>query len=571
MTSDWGYSEEGLKHYTACRTIGPIVVDGRLDEASWQHAVRSPRFEDLEEPGRPGLFDTRAAVLWDDDYLFVGFWVEDPDVRATYTERDSMICEENDVEVFIAGEDSYYEFELNPLGTIMERFYVWQNAYVEAGFGAFPEFDLQGTDLVDTLGGIKTGHAHPRGRRWAFRQWDMPGMKWAVHVDGTINDPTDRDRGWTAEIAFPWKGLKHLADGRSLPAREGDIWRMDFSRFQWIDEGGFRTCPGWAWNSHGIYDSHIPDRFSVIHFSEKAVGEDESRSTSGEPQATSDEPVNRAEQVGVIGSAHPAAATRTGRAGQAARYRCRRTRGDLVVDGDLGEESWARAERSPLFSDHTGARALFDTTAAMTWDDEGLYIGCWLEDRDIQATQEESTHEVREDSHVGVLITGPGAYYDLAVNPLGATSEMCYIWKEAHRDDDRFHAPEFDLAVHQPEVLGGHTRTDIRAMRWAFSDWRMPGLRTGVKVDGEPGTRDRVDRGWTVELALPWAGLKWLAAGQNAVPAPGDVWRIGLLRRQVIDQRGHRWQATWTWQPLVLVDGRMPETHLELELVSSGA
>ncbi len=621
MISDWGYSEEGLKHYTACRTIGPIEVDGQLDEASWQHAVRSPRFEDLEEPGRPGLFDTKAAVLWDDDYLYVGFWVEDPDVRATYTVRDSMICEENDVEVFIAGKDSYYEFELNPLGTIMERFYVWQNAYVEAGFGAHPEFDLQGTDLVDTLGGIKTGHAHPRGRRWAFREWDMPGLKWAVHVDGTINDPTDRDRGWTAEIAFPWQGLKHLADGRSLPAREGDVWRMDFSRFQWIDEGGFRTCPGWAWNSHGIYDSHIPDRFSVIHFSEKAVGESEPegtsgkpRATSGEPQATSDDPVNRVAQEGVIGSAQPAAATRTEQTGRAEetdqarqavqvgqsgpasrtlRYRCRRTRGDLVVDGDLGEETWALAQRSPPFSDHTGARALFDTTAAMAWDDEGLYIGFWLEDRDIQATQEESAHEVREDSHVGVLVTGPGAYYDLAVNPLGATSEMCYIWKEAHRDDERFHVPEFDLAVHRPEVLGGHTRTDISAMRWAFSDWRMPGLRAGACVDGEPGRRDRVDRGWTVELALPWAGLKWLADGQSdrqsdelvvrqatgqaageaaghtAAPAPGDVWRISLLRRQEIDQRGHRWQATWSWQPLVLVDGRMPETHLELELADS--
>lgn len=106
----------------------------------------------------------------------------------------------------------------------------------------------------------------------------------------------------------------------------------------------------------------------------------------------------------------------------------------------------------------------------------------------------------------------------------------------------------------------------------------MPGLRAGVKVDGEPGRRDRIDRGWTVELALPWAGLKWLADGQaagkaddkaarqTAAPASGDLWRISLLRRQVIDQRGHRWQATWTWQPLVLEDGRMPETHLELEL-----
>ena len=169
-----------------------------------------------------------------------------------------------------------------------------------------------------------------------------------------------------------------------------------------------------------------------------------------------------------------------------------------------------------------------------------------------------------------MLITGPGAYYDLAVNALGATSEMCYIWKEAYRDDRPVPCAGIRPGGPRPEVLGGHPRTDIRAMRWAFSDWRMPGLRAGVKVDGEPGRRDRVDRGWTVELALPWEDLKWLAdgqaAGQAAAPAPGDVGRIGLLRRQVIDQRGHRWQATWSWQPLVLVDGRMPETRLELEL-----
>ena len=248
------------------------------------------------------------------------------------------------------------------------------------------------------------------------------------------------------------------------------------------------------------------------------------------------------------------------------KYPCPRVLDTMVVDGRLDEASWRRAARSPRFSDHTGARALFDTEAALAWDDRNLYVACWLEDRDIQATQEESVHEVRGDSHVGVLVTGPGAYYDLAVNPLGATSEMVYVWKEACRDDDRFHVPEFDLAVHRPEVLGGHTRTDIRTMRWAFSDWRFPGLQVGAQVDGDPKRRDRADKGWTVELALPWDGLKWLADAQTASPVAGDVWRIALLRRQVIDQRGHRWQATWTWQPLVLVDGRMPETHLELEL-----
>ena len=272
MFNAYGYEQDDLKHYTAYRAVGPVTVDGQLDEPSWHLAPKSPRFEDLEIPGRPALFDTQAAVIWDDDYLYVGFWLEEPDVWATLTERDAMICTENDVEVFIAGKDAYFEFELNALGTIMERMYIWQDAYISGGDNKTPEFDLLGTELVDTLGGPGTGFKHPRGRRWAFRAWDMPGLKWAVQVDGTINNPHDIDRGWTAEIAFPWQGLKHLADDRSLPGKEGDIWRMDFSRFQWINEGGKRTCPGWAWSSHGFYDSHIPDRFTYIHLSEQVVG-----------------------------------------------------------------------------------------------------------------------------------------------------------------------------------------------------------------------------------------------------------------------------------------------------------
>jgi hypothetical protein len=269
--NNWGYTEDHLKHYTARRAAGPIVVDGRLDEPSWQAAERSPRFEDLETPGRPALFDTRAAMLWDDEHLYVAFWCEEPHLRATFVERDSMICRENDVEVFIAGKDAYFEFELNALGTIMERFYIWQDRYVEAGYAEQPEFDLLGDGIVDTLGGKWSGHAHPRGRRWCFRNWDMPGLQWAVQLDGTLNDDSDVDRGWTVEIAFPWKSLAPLADGRSLPAKEGDTWRMDISRFQWLDEGGRRTCPGWAWNTHGVYDSHIPERFTYIHFSEEVV------------------------------------------------------------------------------------------------------------------------------------------------------------------------------------------------------------------------------------------------------------------------------------------------------------
>ena len=92
----------------------------------------------------PGIHDTRAAVLWDDQHLYVGYWVEEPLVEGTLTERDSLIYKNNDVELFIAGRDAYYELEINSLGTIYEVFFVWEEAYETSGYAGLPEFDSKG-------------------------------------------------------------------------------------------------------------------------------------------------------------------------------------------------------------------------------------------------------------------------------------------------------------------------------------------------------------------------------------------------------------------------------------------
>ena len=116
---------------------------------------------------------------------------------------------------------------------------------------------------------------HPRGLRWAFMDWDLPGLRAAVQVQGTLNDASDIDEGWTAEIAFPWSGLKTLAGKRPVPPRDGDVWRMDFSRFELLNNCGVTVepHPGWALNKHGVYDSHIPECFSFVHFSELDAAE----------------------------------------------------------------------------------------------------------------------------------------------------------------------------------------------------------------------------------------------------------------------------------------------------------
>lgn len=272
-------SDAEIAHYTAYRTRQAIEVDGRLDEAAWGRVPRSPRFVDLVSGGRT-LYDTRAAVLWDDQNLYVGFWIEEPFVEADLAERDSPIYENNDVEVFIAGRDVYYEFEINALGTIYEVLFVWEDAYERGGYSTTPEL-RRDHDLVRPFPGVGLRN-HPRGSRIGSWAWDFSGLRSAVWIDGTLNDNRDRDRGWTVELAFPWQGMELLArgDGLALPPEDGDVWRMHFSRFnQYREAPPARDSGGWAWSPHRVWDSHVPECFPYVHFSSRDVTElrDDSR------------------------------------------------------------------------------------------------------------------------------------------------------------------------------------------------------------------------------------------------------------------------------------------------------
>lgn len=253
-----------------CRfTSDPPEINGRVDQPPWDRAAWSPRFADIVS-GAPGWWDTRAAALWDDNALYVAFRVEEPFLRASLTERDSLIFQENDVELFIDGGHCYYELEINALGTLYEVFFVWRDSPLLAQ----PGYDPRRRDAV-TFGGDYDRRpatfwrgTHPRGLRWAFLDWDFPGLRSAVHLDGTLNDDSDVDRGWSVTLALPWAGMRDLADGRALPPAPGDEWRMFFSRFQKVEAGGreIEPHPAWAWTPHGVYDSHLPERFTRVRF-----------------------------------------------------------------------------------------------------------------------------------------------------------------------------------------------------------------------------------------------------------------------------------------------------------------
>ncbi len=255
--------------YYCYRTSSSLEINGDLEKPAWKKARKSSRFVDMVS-GQPAFFDTKLAALADDHYFYLAFWLEEPDLQAHLKEMDSFLWLENDVEVFIAGPDCYYELQINALGTIYEVFYIWQEALRPGSFFDRPEFDLM-SRKVDVLGGFQDGSRygrHPRGRRWAFMDWDFPGLKWAVGLDGTLNDSSDVDRGWTVELAFPWSGLEVLAQGRPLPPGDGDKWLMNFFRFEAFEANGRKIEPsiGWSLSPHGLYDSHWPELFAQVVF-----------------------------------------------------------------------------------------------------------------------------------------------------------------------------------------------------------------------------------------------------------------------------------------------------------------
>jgi len=181
--------------------------------------------------------------------------------------------------VFIDGGDTYYEFETNARGTTYQMFYIWRDAYKKGSRFDVPEFDVVKNNAL-TFGGDYDRQAptfwkgtNPRGLRWAFFGWQFPEMQSATHIDGTINNNSDVDKGWTVELAFPWNGAKWLAGNRSLPPKDGDVWKIFLGRFEHLRIAGneVQPAPGWAVNSHGVYDTHLPQCWTAIHFSTSVV------------------------------------------------------------------------------------------------------------------------------------------------------------------------------------------------------------------------------------------------------------------------------------------------------------
>ena len=235
--------------YVCYRAEEPIVIDGKLDDLSWRTAPLTEYFIDIEGDvkTRP-RFRTQAKMLWDDEYFYVAADMQEPHVWGTLTEHDAVIFMDNDFEIFIdpnSDNHEYYEIEINALNT---------------------EWDLF----------LKKPY---KDKSPADNGWEIPGLKTAVDINGTLNDPNDTDRGWSVEFAIPWDVLREYAHKPS-PPEDGDQWRVNFSRVEWrheVVDGKYRKVKGyrednWVWSPQGIINMHCPEKWGYVQFSTETPG-----------------------------------------------------------------------------------------------------------------------------------------------------------------------------------------------------------------------------------------------------------------------------------------------------------
>lgn len=159
---------------------------------------------------------TQVRAVWTDDSLYLMFWCEDPEPWATMSRRDDSLYEEEVVEVFIApGPEptTYFEFEINPLGTLFDAAIRWR------GPGAIE----------------------------VRRAWDCAGLTGGAGIE---------PGGWRAWLVIPFAGL----DAR--PA-SGDVWAVNFYR---IERRPCLEFSSWSPLFTHPPEYHTPSRFGRILF-----------------------------------------------------------------------------------------------------------------------------------------------------------------------------------------------------------------------------------------------------------------------------------------------------------------
>lgn len=214
--------------YTIHRATSPIAIDAKLDEAAWRDAPAMGDFHfhwyksgDKEQ--------TIAKMLWDDQFLYVSWYVRDAHISAYEKQRHGPVSKDDCVEIFIAPNPAntanYYTWEINAIGTMLNRN---KSDWYKLG----PTWEPQGVEYRASF--------HNAGKKE-----EAPG-----------------DDHWIVEMKIPFDNFQR--DAAHTPPNDGDEWRLNLNRI-----GGKTNAQLSSWSpiAPPLTSFHSPAAFGRVTFS----------------------------------------------------------------------------------------------------------------------------------------------------------------------------------------------------------------------------------------------------------------------------------------------------------------
>lgn len=185
----------------------------------------------------------------------------------------------------------------------------------------------------------------------------------------------------------------------------------------------------------------------------------------------------------------------------------------IKIDGKLDEEAWKTAANTGAFvnvkSGKRDPKSDVQGSAKLTWDEDALYIGFEVDDENVVGGFDKGTkdpHLWTKDT-VEIMIDPDGNgdnkdYYELQVNPQNLVFDSQF---------DDYNEPKGG-----PDGPFGH------------QEWSSK-LTSAVTINGTLDKDGDKDKGYTVEIKLPW---KSLDKAKTVPPEVGQRWRMNFYAMQ---------------------------------------
>jgi len=217
----------------------------------------------------------------------------------------------------------------------------------------------------------------------------------------------------------------------------------------------------------------------------------------------------------------------------------------IIIDGDESDISWNNVKWSDSFIDIQGKNTpKYNTKVKILWDETYFYILAKLEEPHVWATITKHDAIIFHNNDFEVFVDPDGdshGYYELEINALNTSWDL--LVSKPYRE------------LNQP----------------ILNDWHITGFKSAVKINGTLNNPNDIDKGWVVEMAIPWAVYK-TSYFQDIVPR-NAFWRINFSRvnwdfqltnegkyQREKDKKGNLLhEYNWVWSPTGVINMHEPE------------